>query len=58
MKSSQTSMSDSMLSLSEVEKEHILKTYQHLDKNKSQTARILDIGVNTLRRKLESYGVE
>ena len=47
-----------MLSLSEVEKEHILKTYQHLDKNKSQTARILDIGVNTLRRKLESYGVE
>ena len=58
LKSSQTSTSDSMLSLSEVEKKHILKTYQHLDKNKSQTARILDIGVNTLRRKLESYGVE
>ncbi len=52
------SISDAIAPLSEVEKKHILKTYQHLDKNKSQTARMLGIGVNTLRRKLESYGVE
>ena len=49
---------DSIAPLSQVEKNHILKTYRHLDKNKSQTARILGIGLNTLRRKLESYGVE
>ena len=44
--------------LGEVEKDHILKTYHHLHKNKAQTARTLEISLNTLRRKLESYGVE
>ena len=58
MKPHETEMSDSLAPLSDIEKEHILKTYQHLNKNKSQTARSLDIGLNTLRRKLESYGVE
>jgi DNA-binding NtrC family response regulator len=58
MKYNEMSTSGSMVSLSEAEKKHILKTYQHLNKNKSQTARILEIGINTLRRKLESYGVE
>jgi len=27
-----------------------------MEKNKSQTAKILGIGLNTLRRKLRSYG--
>jgi DNA-binding NtrC family response regulator len=41
-----------------VEKDHILKAYDATSKNKVQTARILGIGLNTLRRKLESYGVD
>jgi len=52
------SESDSIAPLSEVEKQHILKAYRNLNKNKSQTSRTLGIGLNTLRRKLESYGVE
>jgi DNA-binding NtrC family response regulator len=47
-----------IVSLSQVEKSHILKVYQHTNQNKSQTARLLGIGLNTLRRKLRSYGVE
>ena len=48
---------DPALLLSAVEKAHILKVYQSMKGNKSQTARSLGIGLNTLRRKLESYGV-
>ncbi|MFH1985746.1 MAG: sigma-54 dependent transcriptional regulator [Pseudomonadota bacterium] len=42
--------------LAAMEKKHILKTYQHTGRNKSSTARLLGIGLNTLRRKLQSYG--
>jgi DNA-binding NtrC family response regulator len=45
------------LTLAEVEKAHILKIYQHTQQNKSQTARRLGIGLNTLRRKLKSYDI-
>jgi DNA-binding NtrC family response regulator len=44
--------------LAEVEKAHILKAYEQTKENKSKTARLLGIGLNTLRRKLDSYGVE
>jgi two-component system response regulator AtoC len=44
--------------LGEVEKEHILKAYEACGRNKAKTSQILHIGQNTLRRKLESYGVE
>ncbi len=44
-----------MIPLAEVEKRHILKMYAATGKNKSQTARILGIGLNTLRRKLKDY---
>ena len=44
--------------LAELEKTHILKVYQLMKNNKAKTARVLDIGVNTLRRKLQSYGVQ
>jgi len=47
-----------IIPLAEVEKKHILIAYNKTKKNKSQTAELLGIGVNTLRRKLESYGVE
>jgi two-component system, NtrC family, response regulator AtoC len=43
--------------LHEMEKQHILKVYSQAEKNKSETARLLEISLSTLRRKLESYGV-
>ncbi len=45
-----------LASLKVVEKTHILNAYRQLKKNKSQTARVLGIGLNTLRRKLALYG--
>jgi DNA-binding NtrC family response regulator len=45
-------------SLAEVEKDHILKVYEQTERNKVQTAKLLAIGLNTLRRKLASYGGE
>ena len=44
--------------LAEIEKNHILKAYNDTGGNKSLTAKVLGIGLNTLRRKLTSYGVE
>jgi two-component system response regulator AtoC len=44
--------------LAEVEQEHILRAYQSTKGNKQQTARLLAIGLNTLRRKLQAYGVD
>jgi DNA-binding NtrC family response regulator len=46
------------LLLAEVESTHIVRTYDQTGRNKTQTARLLGIGMNTLRRKLESYGIE
>ena len=43
---------------SEVEKAHIVKVYNQMGRNKSQAARFLGIGLNTLRRKLRAYGLE
>lgn len=47
-----------MIPLTQVEKSHILDVYNQLNRNKSKAARILGIGLNTLRRKLKSYGIE
>jgi DNA-binding NtrC family response regulator len=44
--------------LASVEKEHIMRIYGHFAGNKSQTARTLGIGLNTLRRKLAVYGID
>jgi DNA-binding NtrC family response regulator len=44
--------------LEEVEKTHVLRAYEDTGKNKAQTAKLLAIGLNTLRRKLAAYGVE
>jgi len=43
--------------LAEVERNHILKVYSRAGENKSRTARILGIGLNTLRRRLKAYGI-
>ncbi len=42
--------------LARVEQEHILMIYNQTKRNKSKTARLLGIGLNTLRRKLKAYG--
>jgi two-component system, NtrC family, response regulator AtoC len=47
-----------MTSLAEAEKCHILKVYAQTGNNKTQSAKLLGIGLNTLRRKLRSYGIE
>lgn len=49
---------DPIVPLEEIEKDHILKVYDQTSKNKLQTAKLLGIGLNTLRRKLNSYGIE
>lgn len=45
-------------SLAQMEREYIIKAYEQTGKNKLRTAKLLDIGLNTLRRKLSSYGVD
>jgi len=45
-------------SLEAVEKDHIIRTYEKTNRNKVQTAKHLGIGLNTLRRKLKSFGVK
>jgi len=47
-----------LVTLAMVEKNHIIKAYDQTGKNKSQTARTLGIGLNTLRRKLKSYAIK
>jgi transcriptional regulator with PAS, ATPase and Fis domain len=41
--------------LAQMEKSYILNVYNQTGKNKSQTARLLDIALNTLRKKLKIY---
>jgi DNA-binding NtrC family response regulator len=49
---------DHLKTLSEIEKEYILKVYLISGNNKSKTARLLDIGLQTLHRKLKLYNVK
>ena len=43
--------------LSEIEKKHIQKVLQHTNGNKTETARLLNIGLTTLYRKMEEYNI-
>jgi two-component system response regulator AtoC len=52
-----TAGQDDIVALAENEKRHILRAYQATGGNKSQAARILDISLSTLRRKLDAYGI-
>lgn len=45
------------LTLAEVERRHILDTLERFGGNRKETARALDIGENTLHRRLARYGV-
>lgn len=49
---------NTIVPLATMEKNHILKAYQQTGGNKLQTARLLGISVNTLRRNLHLYDVE
>lgn len=49
---------DGVCDLATVEKNHILSVFAARSGNKSQTAKALGIGPNTLRRKLAEYGIE
>jgi two-component system NtrC family response regulator len=46
------------LELAEVEKQHIKKVLAITKGNKAESAKILDIGLNTLYRKIESYSLQ
>jgi DNA-binding NtrC family response regulator len=46
------------LSLADLEKEHILRTLNHTDWNKSQAATILGIERSTLDRKIKGYDLQ
>jgi len=48
---------DSVRTLAEVEKQHILQILERLGGNRRATAKALGIGENTLWRKLKSYGL-
>ena len=46
------------LTLEDLERRHILRMLDHTGGNKAEAARLLGIGIATLYRKLESYGVK
>jgi DNA-binding NtrC family response regulator len=43
--------------LREVERRHIIDTFERLSRNYTRTARALGISINTLKRKLQRYGL-
>jgi len=49
---------DVTATLAEAERCHILKVYAQTGNNKTRSAKILGIGLNTLRRKLRAYGMD
>ena len=55
---SESGASADSLTLEEIERRHILRVLEHTHGNKAEAARLLDIGIATLYRKLESYGVK
>jgi two-component system response regulator AtoC len=44
--------------LADVERRHIVAVYEAVGNNKSQAARVLSIGLQTLHRRLKAYGVK
>ena len=52
------SLNSQSLNLEDVEKTHILSVLEQTNGNKTKTAEILGIGLTTLYRKLQAYGLE
>ncbi|MDQ0595282.1 two-component system NtrC family response regulator [Chryseobacterium ginsenosidimutans] len=55
--SEKISTENDSLSMRSLEQEHILKVLQYTKGNKAEAARLLEIGIATLYRKLEEYGL-
>lgn len=53
-----TSETQNSLAMSSIEKQHIIKVLSYTKGNKAEAARLLDIGIATLYRKLEEYGLK
>jgi transcriptional regulator with PAS, ATPase and Fis domain len=53
-----TTKSMSAFSMQSIEKLHIQKVFNYTKGNKAETARLLEIGIATLYRKLEEYGIQ
>ena len=51
------SENDDSLDLKSVERNHIIKVLKFTNGNKTETARLLKIGLTTLYRKIEEYGI-
>ena len=52
-----STQADDSLDLKSVERNHIIKVLHHTHGNKTETARLLKIGLTTLYRKIEEYGM-
>lgn len=52
-----SSAADDSYNLKSVERNHIIKVLRHTHGNKTETARLLKIGLTTLYRKIEEYGI-
>ena len=52
-----STQTDDSLDLKSVERNHIIKVLHHTHGNKTETARLLKIGLTTLYRKIEEYGI-
>jgi two-component system, NtrC family, response regulator len=48
----------SAFDLASVEKLHIQRVLNHTKHNKTETARLLNIGISTLYRKMEEYDIQ
>ncbi|MES2621832.1 MAG: sigma-54 dependent transcriptional regulator [Bacteroidota bacterium] len=53
-----TSLGHPTFDLAVMEKQHIMKVLNHARGNKTEAARLLNIGLTTLYRKLQEYGLE
>ena len=52
-----TPTADDSFDLKSVERNHIIRVLHHTHGNKTETARLLKIGLTTLYRKIEEYGI-
>jgi DNA-binding NtrC family response regulator len=55
---SATGSSEHLFDLAEVEKQHIKKVLRYTNNNKTESARLMDIGLTTLYRKIQEYKLE
>jgi DNA-binding NtrC family response regulator len=53
-----TGSADQLFDLAEVEKQHIKKVMRYTNNNKTESARLMNIGLTTLYRKLQEYKLE